>query len=74
MLGKEARLPTGKEWRCWKRSQGWDQTGGVGSQHEQVGRSDVWGGEQTRESVFQEARRIRGSLWSFSCESESESW
>lgn len=52
MLGKEARLQTGEEWRCWKRSQGWDQTGGVGSQHEQVGRSDVvgsvMGGEGTR--------------------------
>lgn len=39
MLRKE----TGKEVRCWKRSQGWDQTGRVGSQHERVGRSDVVG-------------------------------
>lgn len=31
-------------------------------------------GDWTRESVFQEARRIRGSLWNFSCESERESW
>lgn len=79
MLGKEARLETGKEERCWGRRQGWDQTGRVGRQHGQVGKSDVVGsgdgkGLETRESVFQEARRKRGSLWSFSCEAENECW
>ena len=43
MLGKEARLETGKEERCWGRRQGWDQTGRVGRQHGQVGKSDVVG-------------------------------
>lgn len=43
MLGKEARLETGKEGRCWGKRQGWDRTGKVGSQHGQVGKSDVVG-------------------------------
>lgn len=43
MLGKEARLETGKEGRCWGRRQGWDQTGKVGSQRGQVGKRNVVG-------------------------------
>lgn len=43
MLGKQARLETGMEGRCWGRRQGWDQTGTVRSQHGQVGKSDIVG-------------------------------
>lgn len=43
MLGREARLETGKNRRCRGWRQGWDQTGRVGDQHGHVGKSDVVG-------------------------------
>lgn len=41
MLRKEARLQTRKEWKMLEKESGLGQTGRVGSQYRQVGRSDI---------------------------------